>query len=111
VGALSRDLRNGEVPLETGLNRRALLTGGVGLAVATGGSFAVLQSAAAEVYQTEVGEQKHVTLKDGTGIFLDTDTKLVVDFTDKSRKVDLRYGRANFRVAPAAKTLFSVEAV
>ena len=110
VGALSRDLRSGEVRLESGLNRRALLTGGVGVAIATGGSFAFLQSAAADVYKTEVGEQKHVTLKDGTGIFLDTDTKLVVDFTDKSRKVDLRYGRANFRVAPDAKRAFAVEA-
>jgi transmembrane sensor len=110
VGALSRDLRSGDVQLESGLNRRALVTGGVGLAIAAGGTFAFVQSAAAEVYKTEVGEQKHVTLKDGTGMFLDTDTKLVVDFTDKSRKVDLRYGRANFRVAPDAKRSFAVEA-
>jgi transmembrane sensor len=110
VGALSRDLRNGKVQLESGVSRRTLLSGGVGLVVAAGGSFAFLQSAAAEIYQTDVGEQKHVTLKDGTGVFLDTETKLVVDFSDKSRKVDLRYGRANFRVAPDAKRSFAVEA-
>ena len=110
VGALSRDMRNGAVPLESGFSRRKLLTGGLGLAVAAGGTFALVQSAAAEVYQTDVGEQKHVTLKDGTGVFLDTDTKLVVDFTDKNRKVDLRYGRANFRVAPDAGRAFAVEA-
>jgi transmembrane sensor len=110
VGALSRDMRSGEVPLESGFSRRALLGGGLGLAVAAGGTFAFVQSAAAEVYQTDVGEQKHVTLKDGTGVFLDTDTKLVVDFSDKNRKVDLRYGRANFRVAPDAQRSFAVEA-
>lgn len=110
VGALSRDLRDGKVQLESGFSRRALLSGGVGLVVAAGGSFAFLQSAQAEVYRTEVGEQKHISLKDGTGVFLDTDTKLVVDFSDKSRKVDLRYGRANFHVAPDAKRSFSVEA-
>ena len=110
VGALSRDLRNGKVELESNFNRRALLMGGVGLAVAAGGTVAFMQSAAAEVYKTDVGEQKHVTLKDGTGLFLDTDTKLVVDFTDKSRKVNLRYGRANFRVAPDARRAFAVEA-
>ncbi len=110
VGALSRDLRNGEVEMESGVSRRTLLTAGVGVAVAVGGSFAFLQTAAAEVYQTDVGEQKHVSLKDGTGVFLDTNTKLVVDFSDKSRKVDLRYGRANFRVAPDATRAFSVEA-
>jgi len=109
VGALSRDLRNGKVELESSFNRRALLMGGVGLAVAAGGTVAFMQSAAAEVYKTDVGEQKHVTLKDGTGLFLDTDTKLVVDFTDNSRKVVLRYGRANFRVAPDAKRAFAVE--
>jgi transmembrane sensor len=110
VGALSRDMRNGEVQLESGFSRRALLSGGLGLAVAAGGTFAFVQSAAAEVYQTDVGEQKHVTLKDGTGVFLDTDTKLVVNFNDKNRKVDLRYGRANFRVAPDALRSFAVEA-
>ena len=110
IGALSRDLRNGEVPLESGFSRRVLLSSGLGAAVAIGGSIAFLQSAEAEVYQTDVGEQKHVSLKDGTGVFLDTDTKLVVDFSDKSRKVDLRYGRANFRVAPDAKRSFAVEA-
>jgi transmembrane sensor len=110
VGALSRDMRNGEVALEPRFSRRKLLSGGVGLAVVAGGTFALVQSAAAEVYQTDVGEQKHVTLKDGTGVFLDTDTKLVVDFDEKDRKVDLRYGRANFRVAPDATRPFAVEA-
>jgi transmembrane sensor len=110
VGALSRDMRNGEVPLEPRFSRRKLLGGGVGLAVVAGGTFALVQSAAAEVYRTDIGEQKHVTLRDGTGVFLDTDTKLVVDFNDKDRKVDLRYGRANFRVAPDASRPFAVEA-
>jgi len=110
VGALSRDLRTGKVAVESSFNRRALLMGGVGLAVAAGGTVAFMQSAAAEVYKTDVGEQKHVTLKDGTGLFLDTDTKLVVDFTENSRKVNLRYGRANFRVAADAKRAFAVEA-
>ncbi len=110
VGALSRDLRSGEVRLEPGVNRRALLGAGLGLTVAAGGTFAFLEAAQAKTYQTDVGEQKHVTLKDGTGIFLDTDTKLVVDFSDKIRQVDLRYGRANFRVAPDPKRSFAVEA-
>src|SRR5215469_3003003 len=61
VGALSRDLRSGQVQLESGLNRRALFAGGVGLVVAAGGSLVFMQAAAAQVYQTEIGEQKHVT--------------------------------------------------
>ena len=110
VGALSRDMRNGEVPLEPRFSRRKLLSGGVGLAVVAGGTFALVQSAAAEVYQTDVGEQKHVTLKDGTGVFLDTDTKLVVDLRKRLRNVVLEYGCANFRVAPDTKRPFAVNA-
>jgi len=110
AGALSRDLRDGKVDLEPALSRRLLLAGGVGAFVALAGSFAFLQSAEAEVYETEVGEQKHVSLRDGTAVFLDTDTKLVVNFSDNKRTVDLRYGRANFRVAPdARKRVFAVK--
>src|ERR1700753_4311108 len=54
VGALYRDLRSGEVQLESRPTRRALVTGGVGLALGAGGTFAFMQPAAAEVYKTEV---------------------------------------------------------
>src|SRR3569833_3872822 len=50
VGALSRDMRNGAVPLEPRFSRRTLLSGGVGLAVVAGGTFALVHSAAAAVY-------------------------------------------------------------
>ncbi|HUO02450.1 MAG TPA: FecR domain-containing protein [Rhizomicrobium sp.] len=111
AGALSRDLRDGRVDLEPSMNRRVLVASGVGALVALGGSFAFLQSAEAEVYQTDIGEQKHVSLDDGTAVFLDTNTKLVVKFNGKSRMVDLRYGRASFRVAPdSQKRAFAVRA-
>ena len=111
VGALSRDLRSGKVDLEPAMNRRVAMAGGVGVVVALAGSFAFLQSAAAEVYETEIGEQKHVSLHDGTAVFLDTNTKLVVKFSGKNRMVDLRHGRANFRVAPdSGQRNFAVKA-
>ncbi len=111
VGALARDLRSGEVQLGTSVSRRKLLTAGLGAAVVLGGGFAFLQSAFAEVYQTEIGEQKHISLHDGTAVFLDTDTKLVVHFNDKNRMAELRYGRANFRVAAdTQKRAFAVKA-
>jgi transmembrane sensor len=104
-------MRDGRVDLERSMNRRVLLAGGVGALVALGGSFAFLQSANAEIYQTDIGEQKHVSLHDGTAVFLDTDTKLVVHFSDQNRLVELRHGRANFRVAPdAKKRSFAVKA-
>jgi transmembrane sensor len=88
---------------------RRLLLGGLGTLLASGGGFA-LMGAQASVYQTDVGEQKHIALKDGTGVFLDTETKLVVDYSDAAREVDLRYGRANFHVAPDPARPFLVKA-
>jgi len=111
VGELSRDLRSGQVQLEPSVSRRTLFAVGAGAAVLLGSSFAFLQRAFAEVYETEVGEQKHVSLQDGTAVFLDTNTKLVVQFSDKNRLVELRYGRANFHVAPdSQKRAFAVKA-
>lgn len=111
VGALPRDLRSGHVNLEPVMNRRVLMAGGVSALAVLGGSFAFLQSAQAEAFQTDIGEQKHVALRDGTAVFLDTDTKLVVKFDDKNRMVDLRHGRANFRVAlDSQKRAFTVKA-
>lgn len=111
AGALSRDLRSGRVQLEPLVSRRKLLTAGVGGAIVLGSGFAFLQSAAAEVYETQVGEQKHVFLRDGTQVFLDTSTKLVAHYSDKNRMVDLRHGRANFRVAADSKQrAFAVKA-
>jgi transmembrane sensor len=92
-----------------GLPRRAMLTGFATL-VAAGAGFSVWESAYAGVYETEVGEQKHVSLEDGTQVFLDTDTRIRVNFTAEKRSVELARGRANFRVAPDSARPFVVEA-
>lgn len=91
------------------LSRRAVMAGLSTLAVA-GGSLFVLREAYAGVYETDVGEQKHVTLDDGTLVFLDTDTRIKVSYSAAKRVVDLQRGRANFRVAPDAKRAFVVQA-
>jgi transmembrane sensor len=102
-GALERD-RGASV------SRRAVMAG-IGTAAVAAGSLAVLlREAYAGVYETDVGEQKHVTLDDGTQVFLDTDTRIRVSYSSRTRVVDLERGRANFRVAPDAKRTFVVEA-
>lgn len=90
--------------------RRAALLGGVGLLVLLGGSFAFLPGAEAQIYQTDIGEQKHVTLRDGSEVFLDTNTKLIANLTKKHRLVELKYGRANFSVAADSRRTFAVQA-
>jgi transmembrane sensor len=90
------------------LGRRSVLAG-IGALVAAGAGMGVWQSAYAGVYKTDVGEQKHVQLSDGTLVFLDTDTRIRELYDSEVRKVDLDRGRANFNVA-ADKRPFIVEA-
>ena len=104
---LERDEEPARRPM---LTRRAALAAGLGTLVAAGGTLATLREAYAGVYETDIGEQKHVTLDDGTQVFLDTDTRIKVAFSDRARLVDLQRGRANFRVAPDGKRAFVVEA-
>jgi transmembrane sensor len=93
----------------TKIQRRALLAG-VGILAVTGGSTLFWRSASATVYETEVGEQKHVALDDGSQLFLDAQTRISVSFSETARTVDMQYGRANFRVVPDLKRPFIVEA-
>jgi len=107
------DLRRSvaRVPVrEPGLASRRLLLAGVGLLAVTGGSALFWRSASAKVYETDVGEQKHVALDDGSQLFLDAKTRIAVAFSETARTVDLQYGRANFRVVPDAHRPFIVEA-
>ncbi|HEY3637051.1 MAG TPA: FecR domain-containing protein [Rhizomicrobium sp.] len=91
------------------VRRRTVLAGFGTLAVA-GAGFAAWQEAYAGVYETGVGEQKHVTLSDGTQAFLDTDTRLRERFTDTLRTVELDRGLVDFRVRPDMHRPFIVEA-
>jgi transmembrane sensor len=90
-------------------SRRALLAG-VGLLAVTGSSALFWRSASAKVYETDVGEQKHVSLDDGSQLFLDAQTRISVSFSETARTVDMQYGRANFRVVPDLKRPFIVQA-
>jgi transmembrane sensor len=108
VSALKHEFKLVQPGLEPRFNRRrvfAVIGSLVGLG-AVGGLISVAQ---AKTYQTGVGEQKHVVLDDGTGLILDTDTKLEVNFSI-GRKIELHYGRANFRAAAGSSRPFTVKA-
>lgn len=91
------------------LGRRSVLAS-LGSLAAAGAGFTVWEQAYAGVYETEVGEQKHVTLSDGTQAFLDTDTRIRERYSPALRTVELDRGRANFRVRPDWHRPFVVEA-
>jgi len=50
------------------------------------------------IYFTNTGIQKMVKLPDGSSAFLDSETTLSVQFSDNSRRIDLKKGRAMFSV-------------
>ncbi|MAO54653.1 MAG: iron dicitrate transport regulator FecR [Rhodospirillaceae bacterium] len=60
---------------------------------------------------TAVGEQREVTLPDGSVAFLNTDTAIAVDFSGPGRRVTLLKGEALFKVAKNTARPFDVEAV
>jgi transmembrane sensor len=106
------DLRLGFHPpaREPARASRRLLLAGLGFLAVSGGSALFWRSASAKVYETDVGEQKHVALDDGSQLFLDAKTRISVAFSETARTVDLQYGRANFRVVLDSKRPFIVEA-
>jgi transmembrane sensor len=54
---------------------------------------------AADDIGTAVGEQRLLTLEDGTRIYLNTATRVVVNYDDRARRVELKAGEAIFNVA------------
>ncbi|MAE59456.1 MAG: hypothetical protein CME69_11280 [Halobacteriovorax sp.] len=60
--------------------------------------------------QTGVGEQKNVTLADGSKLHLNTNSLVTVDFSSTSRNIVLLKGEAHFEVAHDTARPFSVTA-
>ena len=61
-------------------------------------------------YHTAVGEQRTVSLADGSTVQLNTDTALSVSLTEQRRRLTLHRGEAFFTVAPDTARPFEVEA-
>ncbi|MEQ1635520.1 MAG: FecR family protein [Methylococcales bacterium] len=59
-------------------------------------------------YHTAIGEQKRITLSDGSSVILNTDTALSVEWNQASRRIKLLRGQAQFTVAPDLKRPFEV---
>lgn len=62
-------------------------------------AFLALWPADNQAYQTRVGEQRSITLDDGSRITLNTDSRVQVRYSEGIRSVALERGQAYFRVA------------
>ena len=120
AGALKSDpaLRNpGHRPAPhapAGHRRRAwrpTLAWAATLLLALGGGlwlFIGLRQAASIQYATKIGEQRRVDLPDGSGLFLDANTQVLVAYGHSQRHVELLSGRLQANVAHDANRPFVV---
>lgn len=51
------------------------------------------------LYQTQTGEQRSITLEDGSTVDLNSQSRVRVRYSDSERRIDLLQGQALFRVA------------
>ncbi|HJS92479.1 MAG TPA: FecR domain-containing protein [Steroidobacteraceae bacterium] len=80
------------------------------LVVALGAALWLAERPGTEVLATAVGQQRHVTLADGSRITLNTNTLLTVNLSRARRVIDLRRGEAHFDVTHDAARPFVVHA-
>jgi transmembrane sensor len=90
-------------------SRRVLLFGGVGAAAAAAVAALVAAPAlAVQRYRTQPGEQRRLTLADGSSVLLNTDSVLRVSLGRSERRLYLDQGQAYFKVAKDRRRPFRV---
>ena len=98
-----------------GFGRRTMLgmAASVALAVIGGGAVYVNWSSDKiqnEAFQTVIGEQKTIQLSDGSNVYLNTNTEMVVAYSRRQRNVRLLRGEAHFDVEKDQRRPFEVAA-
>lgn len=92
------------------LSRRRMLVACAGTLVVGGGGMAMMQTAIAGTrYRTGIGEQRRLTLAEGSSLFLDADTDVRVLASARRRRLWLERGRVALTVKPGA-TPFAIDA-
>ncbi len=81
-----------------------------GLAVCLLATAWILHMLGRSAVTTGVGEQKTISLADGTRVTLNTNSRIVVSYGNRTRTVILRYGEAYFQVVHDQARPFIVEA-
>ena len=82
--------------------RRVFIVGGgiaAGLAVAAGSATYIARIWNEGRYRTQVGEMRVIPLSDGSVVFLNTDSEIVVRYSKSQRDIELIRGEALFDVA------------
>jgi transmembrane sensor len=91
--------------------RRLFLGGSIaaGIAVVAGAATFVTRALGQERYRTQIGEMRVIALNDGSVVFLNTNSEMVVRYTQAQRYIELLHGEALFDVAKNKKRPFIVQ--
>lgn len=79
------------------------------LLLVTCGAVLWLRGAGWDTYTTSVGEQRVVQLADGSVVYVNTDTRIGVRYSERTREVQLKSGEALFKVARDSRRPFRVQ--
>lgn len=117
LSSLWSDLREARLPADQlghlqrrGIRRNALATVAAAAALALTGLYSSGQIDRWRAdYATVTGEIRAIMLADGSKVILNTDTAILVDQSDRKRRVRLLRGEAWFDVVPDATRPFVVE--
>ena len=88
-----------ERKIKTSARRARLYAMAASVLVALGVGVAVWHTYRAPTYQAEVGEQRSMTLADGSSVTLNSRSRMRVDFSEGARNIVLLEGQALFKVA------------
>ncbi len=95
------DMVPGTAPSRVLVTRRRALAGLVALTATTAGGTIAFQAAhAATPYETGIGEQRRIGLRDGSSLLLDAATRVRLIATAERRQLWLERGRVDLTVAP-----------
>jgi transmembrane sensor len=83
--------------------------GTAGLIIAVLGWLALAREPARS-YATEIGEQRHLTLEDGSSLDINTDSQVDVRYSPAQREMEVEHGEALFQVRSDPKRPFTVTA-
>lgn len=120
IDGLIRDARNNVVALEelrpievprtpaTGQRWWTVAAGLIGLIIVLGWTGYLQPARSRNVVATEVGEQRILTLPDGSLARVNVDTALQIRFTENERAIEMSSGEAVFEVAHDAGRPFTV---
>ncbi|HEY8510113.1 MAG TPA: FecR domain-containing protein [Steroidobacteraceae bacterium] len=99
VPLAAASVQSTETPSHTRPRRRFLIAAAFALIAFATGGVAWLHLSRAPTYVTEVGEQRSVTLADGSMIELNARSEVRVRYSERERAIDLVAGQAIFKVA------------